>query len=176
MKKIILILFCYLIACFCAVGQSPMPSVVNAAGGSWKNGSAVYEWSIGELALVNEMQSADDNIIITNGFLQTYAGPGKKDSIAKPFTGKEIHILPNPTKGKLQVNFALTEPGRLKLAMCDELGFIIYKKELFVSGAPVTEIINMEGFASGNYFLVMEMLPGHGNTKRQQSFKIIKIH
>jgi gliding motility-associated-like protein len=48
--------------------QSVTPGVSNAAGGSSTINDNVYEWSIGEMALVESMIRAD--LTVTNGLLQ----------------------------------------------------------------------------------------------------------
>jgi len=48
--------------------QSISPVIINSGGGSYIGGDAVYEWSIGELALVETMISSQAGL--TNGLLQ----------------------------------------------------------------------------------------------------------
>jgi hypothetical protein len=175
MKRLVLIFF-ITAACSSLLAQHTMPSVVNATGGSFKKGNDIFEWSIGELALVDEMQSADKGVTITNGFFQTYSVPDKKDSVIKPSPGKSVIILPNPTKGKLRVNFAFNQPGRLKLIVCNEIGFKLYEKQLSISTALASEEINMERYSNGNYFLIVEMTSNNSRLKKRQTFKIVKIH
>lgn len=175
MKRNVLSVLFFIVIFFSARAQDMAPSVINSAGGTYKSGNVTYEWSVGELALINEMESPAKDIVITNGFFQTYAMHGKKDSIAKPFAGKEIIILPNPTKGKLQVNFDFIEGGKLKLSMYDEIGFPLYKKEMAASHLLTSEIINMQHYANGNYFLVVELIPNYRRSKKQQTFKIVKV-
>lgn len=52
-----------------AWGQSPNPSTVNSNGGSANYLNIVYEWSVGELALVESFINKE--YIINNGLLQT---------------------------------------------------------------------------------------------------------
>ena len=53
-----------------ANGQTAAPYITNVAGGSYHTDTsyAQYEWSVGELAVIETYTSA--NIIITNGVLQ----------------------------------------------------------------------------------------------------------
>ena len=109
MKRMLLIFLICSVTCASGIGQIAMPAVINVSGGSSKSGNTVYEWSIGEPALINEMRSPDEKTIITNGFLQTYGFIAIKDSVAKPFYNGQIRILPNPTKGWLQLNLSLQQ-------------------------------------------------------------------
>src|SRR5512138_1693663 len=87
-------------ASFC---QSINTSVLNATGGTAKNGYYQFEWSVGELALVDEMQSSD-KLIVTNGFLQPYlVSPGTNDQ-GFLFAVDEIKIFPNPASRYVEVN------------------------------------------------------------------------
>lgn len=63
-------LFCLLFFCICrqAAGQSISPVLLNATGGSYLASGAIYEWSVGELALVETM--INSNAVLTNGLLQ----------------------------------------------------------------------------------------------------------
>jgi hypothetical protein len=52
--------------------QTIAPSVINSNGGSFQSGYYQLEWSIGELALVGEMSSANNSLVITNGFYSAF--------------------------------------------------------------------------------------------------------
>jgi hypothetical protein len=53
-------------------GQNIAPSVINAGGGTFQAGYYQFEWSIGELALIGEMSSSNNSLVITNGFIQPF--------------------------------------------------------------------------------------------------------
>ncbi|HEY0896741.1 MAG TPA: gliding motility-associated C-terminal domain-containing protein [Sphingobacteriaceae bacterium] len=48
--------------------QSAEPSVINAAGQSYSGNELIFEWSVGEMALVESMMGTEGTI--TNGLLQ----------------------------------------------------------------------------------------------------------
>src|SRR5687768_4586359 len=76
-------------------------AIINSNGNSFKKDHLSIEWSIGEMSLVNTLQATDGSQIITNGFLQPFVmtyTPGPSFDVG------EIRILPNPTRGKLEVN------------------------------------------------------------------------
>lgn len=157
-----------------ARSQDTALHVVNVSGGSFKDGSIVYEWSVGELALIDEMRSSDQNVILTNGFIQGLAKKIIKDTLVKPIPANQVTILPNPTRGKLQVNFDMPVAGIAKLTLYDETGFVLFKKEIPSQSGAVSQTILMNNFAAGNYFLVIELL--ENNNKKRQTYKIIKVH
>ena len=61
--------------------------------------------------------------------------------------------------------------------MVDEFGFTVYKKEIHKSAATLSEVISMEAFANGVYFLIVELSPNYYvSQQKKQTFRIIKIH
>ena len=62
------------------------------------------DWSIGELALVNQMDAPGDKFRLTNGFLQPYSihGYHKEKSF---FEKSDIKVYPNPTKDMVEIDF-----------------------------------------------------------------------
>ena len=175
MKNFTLVLL-FVIVCGKTFSQSAQSSVINSAGGEYANDSSSYEWSIGELVLVNEMVSSDGTYILTNGFLQPYSGQGK--SIYQPwvFANHEIRLLNNPVKNNLGVQLITNAAGRLKLKVYDERGYLKYYKEIIVSSDIITETINMMSCANGTYFLKAEFVSTYQSKKyREGTYKFIKI-
>ncbi len=70
MKFINLYFYAMLVSVTSTYGQSQIRQVINFSGASSKNKCYSVEWSIGELALINEMDSPDSSYILTNGFIQ----------------------------------------------------------------------------------------------------------
>jgi hypothetical protein len=67
-----------------AYSQSNTPSVINSSGGSSQTGYYHFEWSVGEISLVNQMSSSNNSLILTNGFFQPYLlYPGRYKLINK---------------------------------------------------------------------------------------------
>lgn len=66
----LLSLICIVFSSKVSLGQSVKPGNINLTGGSISIASNVYEWSIGEMVLVETMIA--DQLITTNGLLQSY--------------------------------------------------------------------------------------------------------
>lgn len=66
--KFFLLYPAFLVISSCVYAQGPSSFVLNSAGGSSTNQNITYEWSIGEMSLVESMLGA--NYSLTNGFLQ----------------------------------------------------------------------------------------------------------
>jgi hypothetical protein len=165
-------------ACFCAqaFSQSEQQNVINSSGGAYATDSYSYEWSIGELVLVNEMVEKDGKYILTNGFLQPYTQNGKP-VVPASFKDNEIRLLQNPVKDALGVMLTTNERGTLRLKVYDERGYIKYVNVIIVNGDVVTSTINMFNCASGNYFLRAEFVSGDQSKKHKEgTFKFVKVH
>lgn len=67
MKTILLIGFLSIFTIFCSA-QRITPSVINAGGGYFSNSNYTFEWSIGELSIIETMITP--KVSLTNGFLQ----------------------------------------------------------------------------------------------------------
>ena len=176
MKNFTLLVFLSAIVCAQAFSQSAQPNVINASGGAYTSNSYSYEWSIGELVLVNEMVEKDGKYILTNGFLQPYSQTGKAIT-PEAFKNHEIRLLQNPVKDVLGVLLTTNERGTLKLKVYDERGYVKYYNVIIVNGDVVTENINLFSCASGNYFLKAEFTSNDQMKKyKEGTFKFIKIH
>lgn len=177
MKKPIPFTLLAVLCCNYMYAQINSHHVVNATGGSFQNGNNSYEWSIGESALVNEMQASSPGLIITNGFLQSYANGAIKDPAIPPFADKEIRILPNPTKDNIRLQLAMMQGGRLKLLLFDEAGNAVYKNERNISQTETLHTVNMHHLSEGTYLLQVELKSPHGAIQyKKRTYKIIKIH
>lgn len=67
-KKYLLFGSLFLLTAVVSHAQTITPAVVNSTGGTKTQGTVIYEWSIGEMALVESMISS--KLAVTNGVLQ----------------------------------------------------------------------------------------------------------
>lgn len=154
--------------------QTLGPNVLNAAGGSHKQGYYSVDWSIGELALVDVLRSGDLSYTITNGFLQPYIDVVKSNNVPRAFSPDEIRILPNPTKGLLEVNFLIHEKGKIRMQMYDGKGVLFEGRNVVLDGYGKFERIDMSGLPNSTYMLYIE-LTGTTGTNKKGVYKITKI-
>ncbi|MEP6928319.1 MAG: T9SS type A sorting domain-containing protein [Ginsengibacter sp.] len=176
MKTIKIFFLTAIISITTGYGQSLIPQVVNTSGGSSQNKGYSLDWSIGELALVNVMNSIDGNYILTNGFIQPLSqGPFPSANIE--LSSIDVHIFPNPTTDLLVIDFLQTSAGKINVQLFNEAGNIIYRHEIMTSGFGFQEKINTKGFANGIYTLHIKKLnPVSGNYDGGAcTYKIIKL-
>jgi hypothetical protein len=162
-------LFILLHFLFPSRAQITGPFVINVTGNSAITGLYRFDWSVGELCLIDSWTNTRGTL--ENGFLH----PGterKTDSI--DFLAKgDIMIWPNPVYTTADINFTLTTPGLVQMKIFDVLGRLIMKKEFSYNGAGHIEKVNMEQYRSGTYFLHLTLTPlDTGLSQRKGIYKI----
>src|SRR4030095_2091512 len=125
MKRTITLTVLFFSLFYCSA-QSIAPSVFNTAGGSFQSGYYQFEWSIGELALVGEMNSSNNSLIITNGFIQPFIQYLANYNTDNIFGNDEIKIFPNPASSYVEINFLTKQRGRITLSFYDAAGKKVY--------------------------------------------------
>lgn len=155
-------------------GQSITPQVVNSTGGTFKNPYYTIDWSVGELALIDMMQSTS-NYVFTNGFMQPFTQDPSHIDYNNPFADDEIFIFPNPTHGKFEVDFRTKQKGVVRLVVYDAQGHKIYAVQFNSFGTEHLEKIDLTQFPVGAYMMSVELRPASGSLRKSGSFKILKV-
>ena len=158
-----------------AAAQSITPQVINTTGSTFKKGYYTLDWSVGELALVDHYKPADAAYIITNGFLQSFTDAPDRTYTTVGFSRDEIIILPNPTTGRLEVNFFLQEKGEAQLTLYDAVGGQLLTRRVVFYGYGKFERLNLTGLAGSTYMLAIEFTSSTGDLKKKGTYKIVKI-
>jgi len=154
--------------------QSISSYVINSSGNHYSQGYYNIDWSIGELALVGSMVN-NEGLIVTNGFLQPNLSDHADSNSRRQFTSDEITIMPNPTHGRIEVNFSTQQKGTLKLFLYDANGKLLTTDRLLNSGILISKFIDLTSFTSGTYFLKIELNAFAGSVSKTGSYKIIKL-
>jgi hypothetical protein len=176
MKNALLTLLVIAVTGCCAFGQSSVtPRVINTTGGTFTAGHYILDWSVGELALVNQMQSSQPKFIVSNGFIQPFTEDPSLVNIGGDFGDGEIIILPNPTKNILEINFRTRQRGEVSYRLFDVQGRVLLTNSFHSYGFGQIEKIDMTGDRAGSYFLRIELNPELGSVHKIGSFKIIKL-
>jgi hypothetical protein len=184
MKFINIYFYAIILSVTSAYGQSQIPQVLNASGGTSKSRGYTLEWSVGELALINEMDAPDSSYILTNGFIQpsdtlTSVPVQQKPAIPNDnqLSFANIRLFPNPTQDILQIQFLQSVAGKISMRLYNESGSIVYQNEITVHGSGLIEKINMKGFTNGVYILYIKklnLISGRYDL-HTGTFKIIKL-
>ncbi len=165
-----------LFATLSGLAQNNTPSVINAAGGSAKSGYYHFEWSVGELSLVNQMNSSSNTLIVTNGFLQPYTLYPVFSNQNNYFGNEEIKVFPNPASVFVEIDFFTKQKGKIMLTFYDAAGKTVYVKELRSNGVDLIEKIPVSHFAGGVYALLVELEADAGFISKRGVYKITKIN
>lgn len=173
MRTVLLICGSLLLPAIHVAAQSPPQSVTNATGGSYSGGFYQVDWSVGELALVNEMRAGNGQLIITNGFLQP-AGLTATNKETR-FSDDEIRVRPNITDDKVEITLLTRQQGAVRIEVYDVHGKALFHRTLVSYGTGHTERIRLHSFAAGTYFLKIDLNPAPGSVKKTGSYKIVKL-
>jgi hypothetical protein len=156
-----------------ATGYSQsVQSVINSSGNSFRKDHLILEWSVGEMSLINTSVANNGSQIITNGFFQpflmTYVpGPG--------FDPGEVRILPNPTRGKLEINLLTLSKGTVSIQVFDGAGKMVLTKQSYSYGIGSIENIDLTLQAMGTYFIKIFITDGPSSTQKTGTYKVLKL-
>jgi len=168
----LVIVFFFLFNCN---SQSITPSVLNTSGGSFQSGYYQLEWSVGELALVGEMSSSNNSLVITNGFIQPFVQFPATINTNNVFGNDEIKIFPNPASSYVEINFFTKQKGRITLSIYDNSGKKIFTVSDWYYGVGLIKRIPVSQLPNEVYMLHVDLDPYPGYTSKKGAYKIIKI-
>lgn len=174
MKKAITVVIVFFFLFDCR-SQSIAPSVINTSGGTFQAGYYQLEWSIGELALIGEMTSSNNSLVITNGFIQPFIQYPATNNTNNVFANDEIKVFPNPASSYVEINFLTKQKGRITLSFYDAAGRKIFTTADTYDGVGLIKRIPVSQLPNEVYMLHVDLdaLPGYSSKKGV--YKIIKI-
>lgn len=146
--------------CIASALHASGQSTLNATGGSAYIGGNEYEWSVGEMALVNTFTTS--SIIVTQGVLQT----GLKEATALQITelNQHIKVYPNPASNNVFINYESANSSMLGLRLSDVTGKIISQQQYPVKmGSNVCQL-NVSNLAAATYLLQVDVTMPNGKT------------
>jgi hypothetical protein len=159
-----------------------LPAILNSAGGSYDNPSSYYryEWSIGELVLVQTFATPDSALVLTQGVLQECTEAIISPSHIYEFTNGEYKVFPNPTNGKFEVDFFVKSSGQMTLQLINATGHLMEKRSFYYPGCCRLEMFDLTRHPSGMYFVVADLRPDTPSpdgleVHRHSGFKVVKL-
>ena len=166
----------FLVCCAAtSYGQQNIQSAINISGGSFQKGYYQFEWSVGETALVDQMEEPNRRLIVTNGLLQPYLVYPATTSTQPRFEFHEIRIFPNPSTEYVEINLSTKHSGKLTLSFYSATGQIVFSKELDIYGVDKIERIPVASFPQGIYTLHVELKATEGSVSKRSVYKIVKM-
>jgi hypothetical protein len=155
--------------------QTVAPAVMNTSGGVFKSGYYQFDWSIGELALVGDMNSSSPSLIVTNGFIQSHIQYSSVNNSNVMFGNDEIKIFPNPATSYVEINFLTTQRGRITMHFYDGAGKKIYATSDAYHGIGLIKRIPLDKLPNEVYMLQVDLDPYAGYMAKKGAYKVIKI-
>ena len=161
-----------------------VPAIFNSAGGSYDNALSYYryEWSFGELLLIQAFAPPDSSILVTQGVLQPCTDKIGVSPYTVLFEAGDYQLFPNPTPGPFEVDFFVRTPGQMSLQLINALGQILMKKSYHYDGCCSIELFDLTNYPAGLYYVVADLKPDSNrpgdnlNIVRHSGLKVIKLN
>lgn len=151
--------------------QTVTPSTFNATGGSKEIAGNLYEYSIGEMVLVNT--ASTPNLIVTQGLLQPSEGPVGISDPALP--DNALSVYPNPSDDVVYIQPNITDGGgMLTLTLLDVTGRQLQEHAASLQSGNEKQSVSLKSLAAGTYML--RAVFTRDNQDRIRNFKIQKIN
>lgn len=154
--------------------QSVTPAILNSTGGTNMFTFYRFEWSFGEMLAI-ETQFAP-TLWVTNGVLQPGTHNPATNSTTNVWDKDEIKILPNPTKGNLEIDFFSKQKGKVTMTLLDATGKLLSNKQFDYFGIGRIEKMNLSRFPSGTYFLNIQLDATSGSVSKKGAFQVVKAN
>ncbi|MBK6383599.1 MAG: T9SS type A sorting domain-containing protein [Chitinophagaceae bacterium] len=161
-----------------------VPAILNAAGGTYDNASSYYryEWSFGELLLIQAFAPPDSSILVTQGVLQPCTDQLGISAFTVLFDEGDYKLFPNPTSGKFEVDFFVRTPGLMSLQLVNSMGQVLMSKSYHYDGCCRIELFDISRYPNGVYFVVADLKPDMNRPGdniqviRHSGLKVIKLN
>lgn len=160
-----------------------VPAILNTAGGSYDNPSSYhrFEWSFGELLLIQAFAPPDSSIMVTHGVLQPFTEMIGKSPLTLLFANGDYKLFPNPTSGKFELNFFVRESGQMSLQLIDATGKLLEKRNFRYNESQRIHLFDLTRHPNGIYMVIADLKPDRRRPGdnieviRHSGFKVIKI-
>lgn len=138
-----------------------VPAVLNAAGGTYDNASSYYryEWSFGELLLIQSFAPPDSSVLVTQGVLQPCTDKIGYSPFTVLFDDGDYKLFPNPTNGQFEVDFFVKTPGQMSLQLINSAGQVLATRSYHYDGCCRIEMFDISRYPDGIYFVVADLKP-----------------
>lgn len=163
-------------------GQTIRPSVLNVAGGTSNDPNSYYrfDWSLGEMTIIESLAPADSIVLITHGILQPLTEITGNSNLSLLFAPGEFRLFPNPTVGRFELDFFIRESGYIRLQLTDGNGKILEIREREYTNASRIAYFDLSKYPSGTYFVIATLYPSrlrsdNKSVIRHSGFRVVKI-
>jgi len=192
MRKILILFLAILLSFSICHSQVPslnpnngvVPAIMNTAGGSYDNPTSYYrfEWSFGELLLIQSFAPPDSSVFVTQGVLQPCTDYIGYSPFTLLFDEGDYKLFPNPTGGKFEIDFFVRTPGMMSLQLINSTGQLLSSKSYHYDGCCRIELFDISRYPDGIYFVVADLKPDLRRQEdnleviRHSGLKVIKLN
>ncbi len=172
------------VACFASKAQSILPYITNSGGGSYSAPNSYikyFDWSVGELSLINTVATADSAVIVYQGVLQPCTEKPGTTPLSRDFQPGDFKLFPNPTLGNFEIDFFLRANGTLVLELTNAVGVTIGTRRFRYYGCCRIEHYDITNLPAGMYLVAVTFIPDPVGTvnevpvMRRSGLKVIKM-
>ena len=158
--------------------EASAQQTMNVAGNSAVIQGVTFDYSIGEMTVISTEKTG--NLIVTQGFLQplqTATNSSNSTSTANHLNTLAglIQVYPNPTSNILYIETKNQQAGNLNYQLFDAAGKLVASSKEFQKEGDNKFSFNLQSFASGNYFLMIQKSSNEGSNEAI-SYKITKTN
>ena len=174
MLKKHLFLLAFIVGCCLTQHDALAQQTLNIAGKSVKINGLMFDYSIGEMTMINTINSG--KIVVTQGILQpaaseiTVTSPASTIAVASETA---VKIYPNPTGNFLYIETLNDQAAALSYQLFDISGKVILTGQLSVQQGANKNRVQLNEYAAGTYFLMLDQTDKN-NLHHHFSFKIQK--
>lgn len=151
-----------------------VPAILNTAGGHDYDKPLklqMFEWSFGEMVLIQAFAPADSSVLVTQGVLQPCTDKVGVSPYTVFFEAGDYKLYPNPTPGPFTVDFFVRTPGQMSLQLINGVGQVMLKKSYHYDGCCRTELFDLSNYPAGVYYVVADLKP---DTPRADGLLVIR--
>lgn len=164
--------------------QFVLPYITNSGGGSYNDPGSYkryFDWSIGEVTLINTVAAADSTVVLYQGVLQPCTEKPGNSPLLSDFQPGDYKLFPNPTPGKFEIDFFVRGNGTMTLELTNVLGQTLEKRSFRYNGCCRIEQYDLSEMPTGIYFVVATLVPIPVNSInevpiiRRSGLKVVKF-
>ncbi len=153
-----------------ANAQSIGPATLNATGGTAVIGANEFDWSVGEMVMVNTFSTS--SVVVTQGVLQPAASSTTRvDETDWP---ARLSVYPNPASSVVNIHCASVQPSSFTYKLMDMTGKTLLTGKSTAKNGKPEEQLNIATLACATYMLAITVNTEHET--KTITYKIEKLN
>lgn len=147
---------------------------INVAGNTAHINGMTFEYSIGEMVLINTVKS--NKLVVTQGLLQpNQQSNGPTISPSTISTNDLTKVYPNPTQNILFIELDELSEVSCEYKLLDATGKVVWTKQETIQQGLHKVVVDVQNYASGTYYLMLNKTYSNERIENY-SYKIVKLN